>query len=79
MDAQWSRIDQQVVSVIEGNGIGTGGIATDTFGAPQGLVEQIALEKQLVQTIAASDTVWMSNTQPLLCLKPDNLRIIWWK
>lgn len=43
---QWSRTDQQVLSAIEGNGIASGGVATDSFGPPQGLVEQLALSKQ---------------------------------
>ena len=43
--AQWGRSDQQVISTIEGNGIGSGGIATDTFGPPQGLTEQLSIAK----------------------------------
>ena len=45
MGAQWGRSDQQVLSAIEGNGIGSGGIVTDTFGPPQGLTEQLSLAK----------------------------------
>lgn len=43
--AQWGRSDQQVISTIEGNGIGSGGIATDAFGPPQGLTEQLSIAK----------------------------------
>lgn len=46
LGSQWSRTDQQVLSTIEGNGISSGGVATDSFGPPQGLLEQLALSKQ---------------------------------
>jgi outer membrane protein TolC len=46
LGGQWSRTDQQVLSVIEGNGIGSGGVVTDSFGPPQGLIEQLQLSKQ---------------------------------